>query len=135
MRAVRVAVLLVASCHLADTPETDCPAGYHPDLGRCAKDDIKGTAVVIQPAPGGTSCADKNAQRAPIVEPDPLNVASGQAFQFTNHDQMDHEVRGADGQVWATVAQGQTSGFFQIVKTGSWRYFISGCTGGTVVVQ
>jgi plastocyanin len=124
MRIVLIATLVMAigGCHLADSPETNCQPGSHPSSGICVQDDIKATAIVI----GGSPCG---------VDPDPFHVTSGQTFQFVNHDATDHEVKGADGQVWATVAQGQSSNFYQIVKKGSWDYTVSGCKGGTVVVE
>ena len=121
----RVLVLVaIAGCHLADSPETNCQPGYHPANGACAQDPITASDIVIN---AGSPCG---------VDPNPFHIASGTAFQFVNHDQVDHGVIGADGQVWVSnVAKGQTSDYFKIDKKGSWDYTVSGCKSATVIVE
>jgi plastocyanin len=116
-------VALVASCNLADPPETRCTAGFHADNGQCTADTAAGGNVVTIDA-----CAPA---------PDPLGVTLGTAFTFTNHDAVAHDIHGADGQLWTTVAAGATADpAITLAKAGSWAYTVSGCTkGGTIVVR
>ncbi len=139
MRVVVATALtaVLASCHLADSPQTDCPAGSHPELGRCVVDPIDGANIVITANAAGTSCSggDAAADRPPVVAPDPFHLTAGAAFHFVNQDDMDHEIRGVDGQVWATVPKGHTGPDETIAKAGTWQYTVSGCKGGTILVQ
>lgn len=128
MRAAVVAFVALASassCHLASSPQQDCPAGTHPELGACAQDPVQARAIVIAAGDGG-DCAPS---------PDPYTIASGQVFHFVNQTDADRQVVGADGQVWAAVPKGQTGPDEKIDKIGSWAYQIAGCKGGTVIVQ
>jgi hypothetical protein len=135
-----IAGCVVASCHLADSPEPPkCPPGSHPELGHCTVDPVDASSTVkISAAPGGTSCdGDAADQRPPGLSPDPLTVALGVAFTFQNDDVVDHEIKGADGQLWTTVKAGATADpAVKLAKTGSWAYRVSGCAkGGTIVVE
>jgi hypothetical protein len=115
------------ACHLAETPDPiTCPAGSHPDLGRCVQDDAAATVITIGLDDAG----------ACVVSPDVVAVASTGEFQFKNDDSVDHVVQGVDGQTWATVAARQSSPFIGIMKVGHWDYDVSGCAqGGTVDIQ
>jgi plastocyanin len=125
-RSVALVLLAVASCHLASTPAVDCPPGTHVDLGRCMPDPNDSAAITITAAEAGTTCA---------VTPDPYTAAAGQPFHFVNEDTVDHDVVGADGQLWASVPKGQPGPDTKIDKPGTWAYTIAGCQGGSVVVQ
>lgn len=122
MRRIALVGLLTA-CNLADPPETRCPAGFHPDKEQCIADTAAGGEIVTIDA-----CA---------ATPDPLTVKLGTAFTFTNHDAVAHDIHGADGQLWTSVAAGATADpAITLAKAGSWAYTISGCSkGGTIVVQ
>jgi hypothetical protein len=126
--AVGAAVLFSVSCHLADDRDPPkCESGTHPENGRCVPDALSGPTVTIASADGGTSCAS---------DPDTINVKVNGEFRFKNDDAVEHEIRGADNQVWLAVKPGQLSGYFAITKPGSWAYSVSGCAkGGTVVVE
>ena len=116
-----------AACHLADTPDAiSCPAGSHPDTGKCVQDDAAMTVITI----------GLNDAGACIVTPDIVDVASTGSFQFKNDDTVDHTVLGIDGQTWAMVPAHQSSAFIAITKPGHWDYDVSGCSqGGAVSVQ
>jgi len=122
-----VAFAAAPACHLADTPDPiKCPAGSHPDLGRCVQDDVATTVVTIGLDDAG----------ACVVSPDVITVAATGEFQFKNDDNVEHIVLGVDGQTWATVPAHQSSAFVGITKVGHWDYDVSGCAqGGTVVVE
>lgn len=135
---VFVLVATTAGCHLAeDVDPPNCQPGTHVENRVCVEDDVQGAAITISAAAGGTSCTGApEAQRPPVVDPDPLQVASGGPFRFVNKDTVDHEIRGADGQVWATVKAGDQSVLTSIAKKGSWEYHVSGCAkADTVVVE
>lgn len=124
-----MAVVVLTSCNLADPPEIHCPAGSHADLGHCVADTAAGgNELTIDVPDGGASCS---------AAPDPFSTGVGVPFAFVNHDGVSHEIRGADGQLWTTVAAGATSDpAISLSKAGSWPYTISGCTkGGTIVVR
>lgn len=126
------------SCQFADDPDPPkCAKGFHPELQRCIPNETTDKRIKISAAQGGTSCTgDVTAQRAPVLEPETLNVKIDEPFQFENADAIAHEVRGTDGTVWLTVAAGQRSTLMSIVKAGSWAYRVSGCAkGGTVAVE
>jgi hypothetical protein len=126
--AVALAAFAAApACHLADSPDPiTCPAGEHPDTGKCVQDDVAATVVSIRLDDAG----------ACVASPSFVTVASTGQFQFKNEDKVDHVVQGRDGQTWATVVAGQSSPFIGITKPGHWDYDVSGCAaGGTVVVE
>ncbi len=125
MRAAIVALMALASCHLASTPEPSCPAGTHVQLGVCVLDAVPAPAIAAAIADGG-ACA---------VTPATYTVTSGQVFHFTNQTDVDRDVVGADGQAWAHVPKNADGPDEKIDKVGSWAYTIAGCQGGTVVVQ
>jgi len=116
-----------AACHLADTPDAiSCPAGSHPDTGKCVQDETAQTVVTI----------GLNDAGACIVTPDIIVVSSTSSFQFKNDDNVDHTVLGIDGQTWAMVPAHQSSAFISIAKPGHWSYDVSGCSqGGSVSVE
>lgn len=119
------AVAALAACHLADDPEPPhCGPGYHVDTGRCVADRVAGTVVVLSSADGG-ECAPR---------PETVTIAADGSFQFRNDDDVDREVKGSDGQVWAVVKAHAYSDFIGISKIGSWAYTVSGCSKGGVVI-
>lgn len=124
--ALLVASLLVstgtASCHLADDPEVKCPAGQHVELGRCMLDDPTGIVMTL-----AASCS---------VTPASVTTKVDGLFRFKNDDQVDHVVRGQDGQTWATAKAGQYSDYVGLVKAGTWPFDVDACKkAGTVVVE
>jgi len=135
------AVVVLAGCHLADDPEVRCPVGSHADTGRCVPDVADGPTITIAGAEGGTSCAGTGpnggaSARPPTVDPVTIHITTTGSFRFRNADTVEHEVRGADGQVWAKAGPGATSDFVGLTRVGLWRYAISGCPDvGTVVVE
>ena len=140
MRRAGLMVVSVAfvGCHLADDIDPPrCPTGFHPELQKCVPDEVAAKRVVISAASGGTSCAGAPAsQRPPIIEPATFSVRVGEEFQFENTDHVDHEVRGAAGDVWLTVGAEQLSAFTTMKKAGTFPYRVSGCeTGATIVVE
>jgi len=129
MRAVAAALLAGAlvACHLAESPQQSCDAGFHVDLGRCVPDPTNATGVTISAAGDASTCS---------VAPETVHVPAGALFHFVNQDTIDHDVHGADGQLWATVPKEQTGPDEAIDKVGSWPYTVSGCgKGGTIVVE
>ena len=125
--AALVALAAAPACHLAETPDPiTCPAGSHPDTGKCVLDGVAPTLIVIRLDDAG----------ACVVSPNIVTVASNAEFQFRNDDNVDHVVRGIDGQTWATVPAHQSSAFIGISKVGHWDYDVSGCSeGGSVSVD
>lgn len=141
-RALRVvcstAALLAAGCHLAGDPNaTECPEGQRVYLGRCVADLAPAqTVITIRAAQGGTLCGQGASDRPPVVSPASVTVAVNADFGFKNEDSVDHEIRGAaDGKLWATAKRGLVSGDVAISAKGSFAYTVSGCPGGTVVVE
>lgn len=121
---MRVALLFVAitACHLADDPEVNCPAGQHAELGRCKVDDPTGLVMTL-----AASCS---------VSPATITTKTDGVFRFKNDDQIDHVVRGQDGQTWATVKAGEYSDYVGLVKAGRWAFDVDACKqAGTVVVE
>lgn len=118
-------------CHLADDPETTCPAGFHVEVGRCVVDKDDGPTMTISANVSKGSCDA-------AVTPASVTVVAGPKglFRFKNDDSVDHVVKGLDGQTWTTAKAGAFSDFIAINKAGSWQFDVDGCPkAGTVVVQ
>jgi hypothetical protein len=131
------ATFIVGGCHLAGDPNaSECPEGQRVYLGRCTADQAAAqTVVTIRPAQGGTACGQGASDRPPVLSPQTVTVAANADFGFKNEDAVDHEIRGADGKLWATAKRGLVSGDVAISAKGSFAYTVSGCPGGTVVVE
>jgi hypothetical protein len=123
-----VAFVLLAGCHLADSPDPiKCDPGTHPSDGHCVLDPIMATTVTISAGEGGLGCS---------VDPSSITVTTSAQFEFKNTDAVDHGIAGVDGQTWTTVKAGQLSPLVNITKAGSYAYTVSGCAkGGTVIVE
>lgn len=137
-RVATLALLLLASCHLADDIDAPkCEKGFHPENQRCVQNETTEQRVTIAPAAGGTLCTvDVAQQRPPVLTPETLTVKVREEFQFENTDVVAHEIRGADGTLWLTVPPGKLSDFTLITKAGNWGYRVSACAkGGAVTVE
>jgi hypothetical protein len=123
MRCVLAGVLLLASCHLADDPESPkCAPGSHAENGRC-----QGNLVADALATIGKGCT---------IEPSTLVVKARTDFMFDNQDDVAHVVTLMNGKLVEEIAPGQTSRFIQISAAGSFPYEVSGCpSGGTIAVE
>ncbi|MBX3189811.1 MAG: hypothetical protein KF819_22490 [Labilithrix sp.] len=137
MRRLVLSACLVSACHLADDKDPPkCEPGTHVENDRCVLDAFSGPVVTLAAHAGGTVCDGPTTERPPTITPETINVKVNGDFRFKNDDAMEHEVRGADGQVWLKVKPGELSGIFGISKAGAWAYRVSGCLkGGSVVVE
>lgn len=133
--SVAILALSAASCHLASDPApSSCPTGESLQFGKCLPDPAGEPVVTIRPAAGGTSCG-AGADRPPQLSPTSLTVKVKGDFSFKNEDTVDHEIRGPDGRAWTVAAAGKLSGVVAISLAGSYAYTVSGCAGGTIVVE
>ena len=100
----------LGACHLAETPERALP------------DPVDDTPRITIAA-----C---------VLTPELVKVTPNGDFSFTNQDDVDHTITGADGQVWVIAKAHRASSIIGITKVGSWPVSVSDCPkGGTVVVQ
>ncbi len=120
-------VAVTAACHLADDPETHCPANTHVDTGRCIPDTDNGALMVITAASTGGACGS-------VVAPTSIKTKPDGTFRFRNDDKVDHVIRGADGQVWATLKPSTLSDYLALKKLGSWDFDIDTCSKAGVIV-
>ncbi len=114
--------LLLAGCHLAETvdPPT-CAPKTHLQSGQCVADPVDGPLVTI------AMC---------VVTPELITVAVNGEFRFQNDEGVTRTITGDDGTLWATIDAHQPSSILGITKVGTWRYRVSDCaSGGMVVVE
>jgi hypothetical protein len=120
-----LALAAIASCHLADDLDAKkCPPGSHPENGRCLADPEEGPTFAISSASGACT-----------VTPDSLRVAPNAQFSFENQDGVEHVITGDDGKAWGAAPPGLKSPLIGITKPGTFGFKVSGCEGGSVIVE
>lgn len=110
MRWLIVGCGALGACHLAETPEGA--------------------------AGGPADTTQRFSIAACVLTPDSVKVTPNGDFSFTNQDDVDHTITGADGQVWVIAKAHRVSSIIGITKSGRWPFSVSDCPkGGTVVVE